>query len=203
MKVQTPKGEKYRIRRRWLPWRRRVTKVLDWVPTPGVVGSLDDDPVSFIIGAIFLIPLLVVLAFFVGEFLLLLLLLPFIVLARSIFGTPWVIEVTHQREVVHAEEVQGWGASQQRIDDLVTAMREGDLPPGVQERVRDQVRKARNEARNKARNKTRAQVMPRVKAKLRTQDIPGTQDKPSTQVAPGIQDTPRDHVKPEVTQLET
>lgn len=186
MKVQTPKGETYRIRRRWLPWRRHDTKALDWLPPGSAVSGLDDNPISFVLGAIVLIPILVVLAVVVGELLLLLLLLPFFVLARSIFGTPWVIEVTHRREVVHAEEVKGWGASQQRINDLVTATGRGELPPGVEQHVRDKVRKSRAETRKKARDKARkkpgAQVQPQTQGR--------------TQVEPEVQDTPRAEVEP-------
>jgi hypothetical protein len=204
MKVRTPKGETYRVRRRWLPWRRHDTKALDWLPPGSAVSGLDDDPISFIIGAILLIPVLLVLAVVVGEFLLLLLLLPFFVLARSIFGTPWVIEVTHQREVVHAEEVKGWGASQQRINDLVTATGQGDLPPGVEQRVRAKVRKARDEARNKVRNNPRnkalAKIKRRAQAEARAQEKARVRDRtsaePVVQDTPGVQDTPRIHDTP-------
>jgi hypothetical protein len=89
MKVQTPKGETYRIHRRWLPWRRRArADAMGWLSTDGSAVSVGDDPLSFFFAAILVIPMVLVLAFFVGEFLLLLLLLPFFVLARSIFGTP-------------------------------------------------------------------------------------------------------------------
>jgi hypothetical protein len=140
MKVQTPTGETFRIHRRWLPWRRRADKAMDWLPSDAnVFDSVGDDPVSLVIGAIFLIPGVVILAFFIGEFLLLLLLLPFFVLARSVFGTPWIIEVTHQREVVHAERAQGWGASHDQIERLAAAISAGELPPGVLERLVEKV----------------------------------------------------------------
>jgi len=73
---------------------------------------------------------------FIAEFLLLLLLLPFFVLARSVFGTPWIIEVTRQGEVVHAEQARGWGASRDHIHRLAAAISAGELPPGVLERIK-------------------------------------------------------------------
>jgi len=137
MKIQTSAGETFRIHRRWLPWRRRANKAMDWLPDDaGGLGSLGDDPISLVIGAIFVIPVLVILALFIGEFLLLFLLLPFFVLARSVFGTPWTIEVTHRREVVHAEGAQGWGASHDQIERLAAAISAGELPPGVLDRVK-------------------------------------------------------------------
>jgi hypothetical protein len=130
VKVQTPSGETYRVHRRWLPWRRRSSAdTLDWMPDfPDV--DFGDDSLGLVIIAILLIPLLVVVAFVVGEVLLLLLLLPFFVLARSVFGTPWIIEVTHKHKVVHVEAVEGWTESSQRIELLATAFRQGDPPKG-------------------------------------------------------------------------
>ena len=119
MRVSSPDGTSYRIRRRWFPWRQRPRDVSD--------GSLDlaglaDDPVSAIIlfvVALVLLPVIGVAAVAFGEFLLLLLLMPFWVLARSIFGTPWIIEVKAAGTgLVHQEAVAGWDASQRRIEEL-------------------------------------------------------------------------------------
>jgi hypothetical protein len=131
VKVQTPAGKTYRIQRRWLPWRRRTrSEALDWLPDfPG--GNLDfDDDFGLVIVALLLVPFLVILAFVVGELLLLLLLFPFFVLARSVFGTPWIIEVTLKGKVVQVEAVQGWAASSKRIEGLAAALRHGDPPLG-------------------------------------------------------------------------
>jgi hypothetical protein len=132
MKVETPAGERYRIHRRWLPWRRRArADALDWLPDlPGPDLDVGDDPIGLVIVAILLIPLLAILALVLGEVLLLLLLLPFFVLARSVFGTPWVIEVSQGHKILHLEAVQGWGASTRRIERLASQVRGGQLPPG-------------------------------------------------------------------------
>jgi hypothetical protein len=194
MKIQTPAGETLRIHRRWLPWRRRGDKAMDWMP-PGL-DLLGDDPISLVIGAIVLIPVLVILAFFIGEILLLLLLLPFFVLARSVFGTPWIIEVTHRHEVVHAEQAQGWSASHDQIERLAAAISAGEPPPGVQERVNQ-------ETKQKARKNPWAEVKPRTSVKPSTQTKakaaaedkanPGVQDTPRP--SPGTQDNPRDSAR--------
>lgn len=138
MKIKTPAGETFRIHRRWLPWRRRIET------TDGLSGDVSDltdldDPIALVIAAILAIPLLATLAFVIGEVILLLLLLPFFVLARSVFGTPWIIEVTHQRELVHAEQAQGWGASRDLIERLAASINAGELPSGVPERVKQKV----------------------------------------------------------------
>lgn len=112
MKAVTPTGEKYRVRRKWLPWRRKAKgRDLDWFDVP----DLGDDPISMIIFGIVLVPLIVILVLFLGEFLLLLLFFPLVMIARSTFGTPWTIEVTCKRDLVAAEKVKGWGASRDRI----------------------------------------------------------------------------------------
>jgi hypothetical protein len=127
VKVQTPADETYRIHRRWLPWRRRTrADALDWMPDfPGCDLDFGDD-FGLVLVALLLVPLLLILAFIVGELLLLLLLLPFFVLARSVFGTPWIIEVTRKGKVVHVEAVEGWAESSRRVEWLATALRQGD-----------------------------------------------------------------------------
>ncbi len=119
MRVSSPDGTSYRIRRRWVPWRQRPRDVsgadLD-------LGGIGDDPVTAIIifvVALVLLPVIGVAAVAFGEFLLLLLLMPFWVLARGIFGTPWIIEVKAAGEgLVHQEAVVGWAASERRIEEL-------------------------------------------------------------------------------------
>lgn len=115
MKAVTPTGERYRVRRKWLPWRRKAnTRDMDWFDIP----DLGDDPISMIIFGILLVPVIIVLVVLLGELLLLLLVFPLVMIARSIFGTPWTIEVTRKRELVVAEKVKGWRASRERIRQI-------------------------------------------------------------------------------------
>lgn len=125
MKAVTPTGEKYRVRRKWLPWRRKTTaRDMDWLNIP----DLGDDPISMIIMAIVLLPLIVILVIFLGEFLLLLLIFPLVMIARSIFGKPWTIEVTEKGNLRAAEQVKGWSASHDRIQEIAKLLRTGGLP---------------------------------------------------------------------------
>ncbi|MDP2773704.1 MAG: hypothetical protein Q8O61_09110 [Nocardioides sp.] len=82
MKVKDPSGQTWRVTRRWVPWRRRLKGFLSNMPTgPG----LGDDPVSLVIGVIFLvimIPFFILALVAALELLLLLLLLlviPFVI----------------------------------------------------------------------------------------------------------------------------
>lgn len=125
MKAVTPTGEKYRVRRKWLPWRRKAKlKDIDWLDIP----DLGDDPISAIIMAIFLVPLIIILVLLLGEFLLLLLVLPLVMIARSIFGKPWTIEVTEKGQLRAAEQVKGWRASAERIRQLAKLLEAGGTP---------------------------------------------------------------------------
>lgn len=123
MQAITPTGERYRVRRKWLPWRRRAKgkDSLDWLDFP----DLGDDPISMIVFGIILVPLIAVLVLFLGEFLLLLLIFPIVMIARSVFGTPWTIEVTRQRRLITAEKVKGWSDSRARIRQIAKLIEHG------------------------------------------------------------------------------
>jgi hypothetical protein len=129
VKVKAADGSTWRVRRRWLPWRRRVRDVPD---APLDVGTLGDDPISMIllvIGLVLLLPALIVLIVLVGELLLLLLLLPLVTIARGLFGMPWTIEVRHERRLQYTERIRGWSATSRRVDDIATALRLGHRIP--------------------------------------------------------------------------
>ena len=128
MKVRSPAGQKYTVRRRWLPWRRRCR--FDWMDR---FPSLGDDPISAIIGVIMLIPAAIFLVVVLAELLLLLLLLPIVLLTRALFGDPWTIEVKRAGEAVYTERVKGWSDSGHRIEHLAKLIDSGQLPPGVYE----------------------------------------------------------------------
>lgn len=81
-----------------------------------------------IILGVILVPVIVILVVFLGEFLLLLLVFPLVMIARSIFGKPWTIEVTEKRQLRAAEQVKGWGASRDRIQEMAKLLRTGGLP---------------------------------------------------------------------------
>ena len=126
MRFRDERDAKWRVGRRWLPWRRRA-KVPDW--GSGFDGAtLGDDPISAIIGIVVLVLMLPVLllALVVGvEFLLLLLLLPLWVGVRVLFGLPWTVVVRRDGKVVHEEQVRGWRASASRIEAIGAQLRNG------------------------------------------------------------------------------
>ena len=128
MKVKDPSGQTWRVTRRWVPWRRRLKGVLDSLPTgPG----LGDDPVSLVIGLVFLVimlPFLVLGVVALVELLVLLLVLPFALLARVLFGRHWTVEARRGFTIWYDEPAGDWQASGLRIHALADEIRRGELP---------------------------------------------------------------------------
>ena len=122
MKTVDQQGVKWSVKRRWLPWRRKIREFgYDLPNTPG-----GDDPISMIIGVIVLIAALpmLVLAFFAAvELLLLLLLLPLFMGIRVVFGGAWTLEVFRKNVLVGTETVTGWEPSRQRMYDICEQIR--------------------------------------------------------------------------------
>lgn len=128
VKVKDPSGQTWRVTRRWVPWRRRLKGFLSNMPSgPG----LGDDPVSMVIGVIFLIimiPFLVLALVAALELLLLLLVIPFALLARALFGTHWTVEARRGFHIWYDEPAGDWQASGIRIHELADAIRHGEVP---------------------------------------------------------------------------
>lgn len=140
MRFDDRDGRTWSVRRRWLPWRRRIRDVPE-MPD----GPTGDDPISAILGLFMLIlaiPAFVVLAVLLAELLILLALLPVVVLLRVVAGWagfPWPIEVSSRparRRVLgwrleHTESVKGWRAAGRRIDALRASIESGRFAPTV------------------------------------------------------------------------
>ncbi|MDZ5621540.1 hypothetical protein [Nocardioides bizhenqiangii] len=126
--------EKWRVTRRWLPWRRRVRgagKAWDLVPSL----PAGDDPVSGAITLVVLVIFAPVIAVAVVltvlaaiEFAVLLLLVPFLAVARMAFGRHWVVEVRRGFTPYYEEHAGDWAASSERIRQLAASISRGDLP---------------------------------------------------------------------------
>lgn len=129
VKVKDPQGTTWRVTRRWVPWRRKVRGVLDRMPDfPG----LGDDPISAILGILFLIIMLpfLIFALIAGlELLLILLVLPFVALGRIIFGQHWTIEARLGFMPFWEESAGTWRESGEAIRNVAVAIEKGHLPP--------------------------------------------------------------------------
>lgn len=116
--------------RRWFPWRRRIKGALDLLPD--VPSGFGDDPISAIITVFFLIlaiPFVVIAIISGAELLLLLLLFPFVVLARVLFGRHWIVEA-RKGWTIHWDTPAGdWQASGVTIHEVAAAIQHGTPPP--------------------------------------------------------------------------
>lgn len=145
MKATDPTGKTYSVTRRWMPWRRRI-KDADFDTGGGGfgdLGGLGDDPISLVLFLIFglfalvlVLPGLLLLLGAAVEISLLLALLPIAVLARTLFGMPWEVEVRDTNPsrgipwpVVHTEPVRGWTDSGTRIHDIAAEITRGAFTP--------------------------------------------------------------------------
>ncbi|ART70422.1 hypothetical protein BTO20_19300 [Mycobacterium dioxanotrophicus] len=93
-----------------------------------------DDVISIVLNIVvlvLLIPVVLLALLVAAEFLLLLLLLPLWVLARSLFGTPWIIVVRRRHKIVVEEAVRGWSATSDRIEQLKAAIAAGEAGPAA------------------------------------------------------------------------
>ncbi len=131
MKVEDPTGQTWRITRRWVPWRRRLKGTLGDMPNL-LPSGLGNDPVSaviFLICLVIMLPFLV-LALIAGvELLLVLLLLPFALLGRAVFGRHWTVEARRGFRIWWETPAGDWQASLLKIHDVADEIRIGNLPP--------------------------------------------------------------------------
>ena len=134
MRVRDPQDRKWKVRRRWTPWRRRLRDVgpLDALSMPSIGGG--SDPISLIltvIGLIILIPVLIVLAAALIEFLLILLLIPIVLLGRIALRRPWIVEVLGPDDHYYTESVKGFAASGAHVKQIAQAIERGEVkaPP--------------------------------------------------------------------------
>jgi hypothetical protein len=111
MKVQSPDGQVWRVTRRWVPWRQRLNN-----PDPNQVRYTSSDS-WWSLGLLAILELLVELV-----------LLPFAVIGRAVFGLKWSVEVRRGWKPYTEETVGDWHGSGVRIQELANAIRLGDLP---------------------------------------------------------------------------
>lgn len=130
MKVTSPDGTTWRISRRWVPWRRRVKGVWKRVPH-SYYSNFGDGPIGTVLGIIAMLAMIpfLVLALIAGiELALVLVILPFAILGRMLFGRHWIVEVRREWRPWAEEQAGDWRASGLRIHGLAGEIRAGDLP---------------------------------------------------------------------------
>lgn len=127
-RVMGADGRQWWVGRRWLPWRpRRRRSVPEGEPELlKLADGLDASPGCAIVWAVLMVvlalPVLVLLAVLAVEWLLVLLLLPLWVLARFLFGAPWVIVARGRspegRRWRYYGKIKGWRAGTAMIDEV-------------------------------------------------------------------------------------
>ncbi|WP_460801057.1 hypothetical protein [Nocardioides pacificus] len=134
MKVRDSRGRVWRVSRRWLPWRRRG----DFSDSADGLELLDadaDDPIGcviWLVGLVLVVPTLLLvaigLAFSIIELALLVVLLPFAVFGRILFGRHWHVEVRHGFERIWETDAGNWGASREAIAANAELLRRDEHP---------------------------------------------------------------------------
>ncbi len=127
MEILAPDGRGIVVRRRWVPWRLKKRKVtLDDLPIDFVDGL--EGLVIGIVAAIVIVLFGSIILFGAEAFLLLLLLLPLLALARMFWILPWVIEAVYGDQVLGKVGVRGWRDSSEKIRALAEAYQRGEDP---------------------------------------------------------------------------
>lgn len=130
MKVRDRTGQTWRITRRWVPWRRRIKGawelVPDWMPSVSADGAVG--LILLVLTIVVLLPFLLVITAAAVELLVLLLVFPFALLGRVLFGRHWTIEARRGFEIWWQQEVGDWQASGVRIHEVADAIRRGEIP---------------------------------------------------------------------------
>lgn len=130
MKVASPDGVTWRVTRRWVPWRRRIRDTTDRLPDLPE-GGIGDDPVSMVLAlflGVVLLPFALLMLVAGVELLLILVVMPFAILGRVLFGRRWTVEVRREWEPHGEERVGDWRRAGQRIREIATGIERGQVP---------------------------------------------------------------------------
>jgi hypothetical protein len=132
VKVRTPSGETVVVRRQWLPWRQKPRDV-----DPNFAGAIDgggiDHPAGILVMLllILLAPVIAFLLVTVGEFLILVALLPLFLAGRLGWVMTWTVLVKRDGQLLGTRKVKGWTESGVLIHDVAAAAERGDDPLSV------------------------------------------------------------------------
>lgn len=118
-----------RTRRRLLPWRswtrRWMAGILNGAPTSSGV----DDPITALLGTVWMVLLLPLLPLFLLESLAQWVALPFVLLARRAGLASVPLVVTEHGHVAHRESVTGWDEAAARLEAIRREIGHGNPHP--------------------------------------------------------------------------
>ena len=144
--VTDPQGERWRVRRKWVPrrirWRGKERDLPDGLMDGAELLSLGDElPVIGVIAAViaalvvgvalvlFIVPALI----FLFELLLVLALVCLGVAGRALLGRPWTVEARRVGGDEALEwKVRGWRASDAKVTEVADQLEAGLTPPDGQ-----------------------------------------------------------------------
>jgi hypothetical protein len=107
---------------------------------PEVPSISGDEPIGLLVAIgiailVVILPVILVAAVFVAEWLLPLLLLPIVTLLRVRFGVPWTV-VARTPGTRYAEQVAGWRVSRQLVETTRSDIRRHGEPRSIQRKQR-------------------------------------------------------------------
>jgi hypothetical protein len=149
VRVKGPDGSAWTVRRRWYPWRPALLLKALWhsIPdggkraTPGESKASENHVESAIV--LILWPVQQLIEF--GRFLLLilvvvvslvdlvfqLLMMPFVLLARTVGVMRWPVQIDREKRYFRTEHALGFGAAAALRDDIARRIQRGALEPGA------------------------------------------------------------------------
>jgi hypothetical protein len=131
VKVHDPSGQVWRVYRRWLPWNPRVRDVdggfnLDLNFLDGV-DDIGGAVLAIVLGLVLalLVPIIVVVLITGAEVVLVLVVLPFAIGGRMLFGRKWWVQVRRGWHLEREEMVGDWQASGLAVRDVAAQIERG------------------------------------------------------------------------------
>lgn len=124
LKVTSPDGVRWKVKRRWFAWRRRLTlrDVFGLLPS-----GLGDDPISFTIAIPFLVFALLALVLSTLDLIVQLVVLPLVLLARLVRLASWPVDVAQAGKHSRTLRARGFAMAGRLRDNTAAEIRGGHL----------------------------------------------------------------------------
>ena len=154
-RVTEPNGKAWTVRRRWFPWRRALSLRSLWHSTPdgdkpaeepsteeaapkksgnivltvvlGTIGMLIWVVITAGKAVLILLAAVLAITLSLADLLLQLLVMPFVLLARTFGAMRWPVQVEREHQFVRTEFADGFDAATALRDDLTTQIQRGEL----------------------------------------------------------------------------